>query len=337
MPLIDKSMTIDEIKKIARSTSDETLAFAAEDYKKAISLLPAEWIAASKGRATKYAAEGMLARLYMFQSNFSAAKPFLNDIIASGKYTMESNYVNCFTDSHDNGTERVWEIQFTGGQLGEGNFFPTGCLPESFLDKTIMPFPGASTAMPVSKSLYNAYEPGDKRRNLSILKGWVKAGVADTISKFIIKYSHYDTYTPKDASDWANNIPILRYTDVKIMYAEALNEEGYVANGEAFSILNEVRTRAGLAALSATDLPDKVAFRNAIINERRVEFAFEGLRWFDLVRWGLAKNVMNSFFALPEQGNGLYSMKDHQTLFPIPFNEMANYNDAKIMWQNPGY
>jgi len=329
MPLIDKSMTSDEIKKIGRSTKEETLAFAAEDYKKAGTLLPAEWATASKGRATKYAAEGMLARLYLFQSNFSAAKPLLSDIITSGKYTMESDYVNCFTDSKDNGPERVWEVQFTGGLLNEGSQLPTLCLPEGFNDKTIMPFPGSSTAMPVSNDLFTAYEPGDKRKDLSVLftNGY----------NYIIKYVHYDTYTPKSGTDWANNLPILRYTDVKMMYAEVLNEEGYAANGEAFNILNSVRTRAGLPSLSATNLPDKVAFRNAIIKERRVEFAFEGLRWFDLIRWGIVLNTINQYLATPVRGNGLYSMKDYQMILPIPFEEISSYNDSKIMPQNPGY
>jgi hypothetical protein len=329
MPLIDKSMTSDEIKMITRSTKDETLTFAAEDYKKAITLLPAEWAAASKGRATKYAAEGMLARLYLFQSKFSAAKPLLNDIITSGKYTMEGDYVNCFTDSKDNGPERVWEVQFAGGLLNEGSQLPTLCLPEGFNDKTIMPFPGQSTAMPVSNDLFTAYEPGDKRKNLSV---FFYKNV-----NYVIKYTHYDAYTPKSGLDWANNLPILRYTDVKMMYAEALNEEGYAANGEAFNILNSVRTRAGLPSLSATNLPDKVAFRNAIIKERRVEFAFEGLRWFDLIRWGIVVNTINQYLATPVRGNGFYSMKDYQMILPIPFEEISSYNDSKIMPQNPGY
>ncbi|GAI51024.1 unnamed protein product, partial [marine sediment metagenome] len=172
------------------------------------------------------------------------AQPLLNTIIASGKYTMATNYVDCFLDSYDNGPERVWEVQFTGGQLGEGNMFITGELPEGFNDPTVSPFTGYSTALNVTKNLYYSYEPGDIRFNLSILKGWVNTGVVDTVSQFIIKYHHWDTYTPKDQRDWANNLPILRYTDVLMMNAEALNELGYVANGTAFSILNSVRARA---------------------------------------------------------------------------------------------
>lgn len=337
MPLIKTTLPISEVKKIGRSTIKETFAFAEEDYKKAIINLPEAWFGVNIGRGTKYAAMGMLARMHMFQSNFEAAKPLLANIINSKKYSMESLYVNSFLDSKDNGPERVWEVQFTGGQLGEGNQFISGLLPEGFKDLKVMPFSGFASVLYVADSLYHAYENGDIRRDLSILKGWTNSGVKDTISKFIIKYTHYDSYMPKDQADWANNIPILRYTDVLMMYAEASNELGYVPNGEAFTILNSVRARAGLKALTSSDLPNKESFKSAIIKERRVEFAFEGLRWMDLLRWNLATNIKNLQFAQKEQGAGRYKMNDFQKLWPIPFVEVSTYNDPAIMPQNPGY
>ena len=337
MPLIDKNLSVSEVKGIARSSTDETFKFVESDYKKAIDLLPEAWTGANLGRGTKFAGMGMLARMYMFQSNFTAAQPLLSAIISSKKYSMEPIYLNCFLDSKDNGSERVWEVQFTGGQLGEGNQFITGLLPEGFKDTKVMPFSGFSTALYVADSLYHAYENGDKRRDISILKGWTNAGVKDTISKFIIKYTHYDAYTPKDQTDWANNLPILRYTDVLMMNSEALNELGYVANGEAFAILNSVRTRAGLNPYTSANLSDKVAFRNAIIKERRVEFAFEGLRWMDLLRWKIATDIKNMQFAQKEQGSGRYKMEDFRKIYPIPFDEITRYNDSAKMPQNPGY
>jgi hypothetical protein len=337
MPIIDKTLTVDEVRKISRSSADETFKFAESDYKNAINLLPESWSGTNAGRGTKYAAMGMLARMYMFQSNFAAAQPLLATVIASKKYSMETNYLNCYLDSKDNGPERVWEVQFTGGQLGEGNFLITGLLPEGFKDTKYMPFSGYTSALYVADSLYRAYEPGDKRRDISILKGWVNAGVKDTISKFVVKFAHYDAYVPKDQQDWANNLPILRYTDVMMMNAEALNELNYAANGEAFTILNAVRARAGLSAYTSATLPDKVAFRNAIIKERRVEFAFEGLRWMDMLRWGIATSLKNMQFAQKEQGSSRYKMEDFRKLLPIPFDEITRYNDPAVMSQNPGY
>ena len=336
VPLLDKSLSIAEVKKVKRSTQDETFAFAAADYAKAAELLPESWGGANMGRVTKYAAQGMLARLYMFQGKFAQAKPLLASVINSGKYKLEDKYRNAFDDGFDNGKERVWEVQFTGGLTGEGQWFATGLLPEGFNDPSVMPFSGYSTAMTVNPELRDSYEKGDLRRDVSTLKGITKNGVRDTISIFVRKYSHY-TYVPKTQQDWANNIPILRYTDVKMMYAEALNEEGYMAGGEAFAILNEVRKRAGLPAKTAADLPNQGAFRQALRKERRVEFAFEGTRWLDLIRWGIAVETMNKFLADPLQGGGRYKMEPHQVLFALPFEEITRYDDSSVLPQNPGY
>jgi hypothetical protein len=227
-------------------------------------------------------------------------------------------------------------VQFTGGLTGEGQWFATGLLPEGFKDPSVMPFTGYSTAMNVNPSLYESYEKGDLRRDLSNLKGVTVNGIKDTISVFVRKYSHY-TYVPKTQQDWANNLPILRYTDVKMMYAEALNEEAYAAGGDALAILNEVRKRAGLPAKTAADLPTQNAFRQALRKERRMEFAFEGTRWLDLIRWGIAMETMNKFLANPLQGEGRYKMEEHQKIFAIPFEEITRYDDSSVLPQNPGY
>lgn len=337
MPLIDREMTVNETKTVARSSQDETFDFATADYKKAIELLPDTWSSTHAGRVTKNAAKGGLARLYMFRSDFSSAKPLLADIINSGLYKMESDYRDCFTDSKDNGSERVWEVQFNGNQSGEGQAFSTGMLPEGYTDGVIIPFSGYSTAMLVSKNMDEAYEEDDLRKDLSIVTDIMVNGALQSTHYYIIKYCHYDAYTPQDKNDWANNLPILRYTDVKMMYAECLNEEGYMSNGDAFNILNEVRSRAGLPALTSAEVPDQAAFRNAIIKERRVEFAFEGLRWNDLVRWGIATEVINKHFTHEDEGKGLYSMQDYRKIFAIPYNEISRYNDESVMWQNPQY
>jgi len=338
MPLINTSLSAEETKTIARSSQTETFAFAEADYKSAIDLLPEKWTGEDIGRVTKYAAEGGLARLYMFQSDFSSAKPYLSDIINSGLYAMEPDYVDCFTDSHDNGQERVWEIQFSGNLSGEGQQFATGLLPAGYTDAVLMPFSGYSTAMYVSLDMAGAYEDGDLRKDISIVSNIYVGGVLESTYHYILKYCHYDDYTPQTQNDWANNIPILRYTDVKMMYAECLNEEAYVADGEAFSIINAVRNRAGLSPLTSATVPDQDSFRQALIKERRVEFAFEGLRWNDLVRWGIAQEVINDHFMEDDEGGGTYSMDgDYREIFAIPYGELSRYNDESVMWQNPEY
>jgi tetratricopeptide (TPR) repeat protein len=346
VPLVTKTTPLPELRKIKRSTQEETFALAESDYKNAYALLPENWSSNNIGRATKYAAAGMLGRLYMFQSNYDSATVYLEKVIAKepALYKMESAYGDCFIDSKDNGKERVWEVQFIGGQLGEGSSFISGFIPEKLTipnDRYKAPFSGYSGNMRASEDLWAAYEESPKvdlRKDLSVITYVKISGIYDMQSKLVHKYCKYD-YTPKEKNDWANNLPILRYTDVKMMYAEALNQLSYVAdiNSVPFKILNEVRARAGLDPLTPTELPDKDAFQEAIIQERRVEFAFEGLRWCDLIRWGIAVDTMNEHFKHADEGSGRYSVKDYQILLPIPFAEMSAYNDKSVMWQNDGY
>jgi SusD family. len=184
--------------------------------------------------------------------------------------------------------------------------------------------------------LYESYETGDLRRDWNIQKGYIgKGNVVDQVTCFFIKFGHGTIPATKD--DYEVNLPILRYTDVLMMYAEVLNELGYASSGDAFDYLNAVRKRAGLAAKTSADLPDQASFRTAIFNERRWEFADEFLRWYDIVRSGNAVSTMNKFLARTENGTTLYKMKDTQIIFPIPQYELDINKDTKIMWQNPGY
>lgn len=127
-----------------------------------------------------------------------------------------------------------------------------------------------------------------------------------------------------------NDQILLRYADVLLMYAEALNEIGYDASEGSVALkqLNDVRERAGLGKLSNVDLPDQSSFRRAILDERQREFPYEGHRWYDLVRMGLAKEVMR---------NEGFDIQDYQLLFPIPQNEIEKIGNTEILWQNPGY
>ena len=337
MPLFDKPVTTEEVKGIKRSTQEETFDFAVADYKRAIELLPEAWTGNHIGRVTKYAAAGMLGRLYMFRGDFANAKTYLAQVIRSEKYRKATNYRDCFSDDHDNDAERVWAVQFMGGQSGEGNEYPSSALPQGANPNPYMPFGGFNTATRVSENMIAAYEPGDLRKDITTATGLTINNTLDTVSWWCIKYTWDIAYTPQVQGDWANDINILRYTDVEMMYAEALNEEGYSPNGDAFRIINEVRARAGLEPLDPAVVNDKDKFREAIKRERRVEFCWEGLRWLDLVRWGDAVNVMNEHLLHPDEGAGRYHVEPYQTLFQIPFDQLSRYNNPDILWQNPGY
>lgn len=335
VPLIDRVLSTPETLQVGRSTQEETFAFAANDYKTAIDLLPAERTGKGLGRVTKYAAMAGLARLYMFQSDFSSAAPLLKSIIDSGKYAMAENYVDCFDDAFDNTEERVWEVQFMSGGLGEGNTFPASFFPEGY-NKAEYNIPGSAAFMDVSTDFVNAYEEGDLRKDITIIAD-ITVGSSIREGWYVHKWLH-NTAVPVNHDDYAINWPIVRYTDVIMMYAECLNEAGYAADGEAFTLINKVRARAGLAPLTATTTPDQAAFRKAIMQERRVEFAFEGLRWWDLVRWDTALEVMNNFLKQAENQAGTYQMgSNDRKIYAIPNTEIDRYGNTSVMWQNPGY
>ncbi len=335
MPLIDRQTAIEKIRQTPRSTQEQTLDLAREDLQKAADLLPEVYPAKYSGKATRYAAKGILARLYLFERNHAAAKPLLEEIINSGKYEMFAKYADSFADQYDNGKEHVFQIQYNSGLVGEGNELVYTLAPEN-IRSSLFPQGGRSISLPVSIDLYESYEPNDIRRDFTIQSGHISnTGAENRGSLFYIKFAHGSI--PPDKTDYEVNVPVLRYTDVRLMYAEILNEEGYTAGGEAFQILNDVRKRAGLPPLTTQEVPDQAAFRDQLFKERRVEFAGEFLRWFDLVRSGRALATMNAFLKRPDEGGGRYVMKDYQAIFAIPNNELNINPNRDVMYQNPGY
>lgn len=339
MPLITKTATFDEVKTIARSTQEETFTQALADYENAWGLLPEKWESKYAGRGTKASAAAMAGRLYMFMNRPGDALPWLKRVYEDPNHDFAENYVDCFTDNFDNTAERVWEAQFTGGNLGEGqqaasSFFPEGC--HGLQDE--LSFQGTTAAVTVSDDLRDDFETGDLRREVSMRNNLLVNGTAD-ITWRVAKYMHYVKYMPTSIKDWANNIPIIRYTDVALLYAEALNATSFSNTGEAIAILNKVRERAGLTTFKAGDseVADQASFLRTLQEERRHELAFEGQRWADLVRWDIVEEVMNKFFAQDSEGASRYKMARHHRLLPIPKTEMDRYNNTAVMWQNEGY
>ena len=172
-----------------------------------------------------------------------------------------------------------------------------------------------------SESLVNSYATNDDRKNLITYVN-AAANVCLMNKFFDVKSDTYNVV--------GNDQILLRYADVLLMYAEALNEIGYDASEGSVALkqLNDVRERAGLGKLSNVELPDQSSFRRAILDERQREFPYEGHRWYDLVRMGYAKEIMK---------NEGFDIQDYQLLFPIPHNEIEKIGNTEILWQNPGY
>lgn len=341
VPLVTTTLTIDESYSVNRSTVEALYSQIETDLTTAADYLPANHDAGNTGRATTWAARGYLGKVYLFMSGYPLAanrwedaRKRFKEVIDAGVFEFFTDYAAIYDHGHEGEKQQVFSIPFVSGQDGNGNPYPTrnasnDVAPLSFAEGGV-PFGGSPFNLFLSNSIVEAYEPGDLRKDVSILSSWRhKSGETITTLPTAKKYQNGPVV---QANDWDIDWIALSYTDVRMMYAEVLNELGYQSSGEAFTILNDVRQRAGLEPKTGADVPNQETFRRWVAQERRVEFAFENLRWFDLVRTDRALDVMGDF--LSEYGLGANVKSRDQYIYPIP---QAVLNMTPHLGQNDGY
>ncbi len=244
----------------------------------------------SKIRGSQNAAKALLARVYLYQQNYQMAAATASDVITNGGYTLLPNYADVFATEEN--AESIFEISFSQlerNRIAEYNF------PKSL---------NGRREVEPSQDLLDAFEENDQRFDASL-------AFASTLA-YAIKYD--------DLNLGADNFIVIRLADMYLIRAEALAK----SSGDVTQIkadLNIIRNRAGLSNFNSNDINQLIT---AIEKERRVEFAFEGQRWFDLVRTGRAVEVLFNVTS------------PNQTLFPIPFDELQTNLDPGMV-QNPGY
>lgn len=303
-----------------RAPVAEVYAQIEADLTAAGSVLPSSYTGVNVGRATSIAAKALLGKVYLFENKFPEAESKLAEIIPSAPSPLIS-YDQVFGLGRDNNAEIIFSIQYLTGGFSEGNTFASGFVPQ--LSGTTIIGVTATSLNLGSKDLYNSFEPGDLRFNVSI--GAFSSG--STVYYYAKKLIYS---TVPSGSEGDNDWPVLRWGDVILMYAEALNENNRTP--EALIQLNKVRTRAGLTPkLNLT----KVDARIAIQKDRRIELCFEGERWFDLIRWNIFIPVMEAFKTnYPPTSGAFANIVPELSLFPIPTRERSlNPN----LSQNPGY
>lgn len=297
-----------EALKVARYSDEQMFDLIAGDLKEIVdnNYLPETYSSADMGRATSGAAKALLGKVYLTFHKWTEAKDILSQLI--GKYQLVSPIAQVFNVDNKNNNEIIFAVHFNKEIEGEGHSY--------WYNLT-----NASDYTNQTSSLLNTFPTGDTRKDL-ITYVQVEKNVR-LMNKF------YDTKSPTFKTVGNDQI-LLRYADVLLMYAEALNEIQYDASEGSLALkyLNAVRQRAGISNLTAKQLPTQDKFRKGILVERQREFPYEGQRWFDLVRMGFAKSVMAE--------NGV-EIKDYQLLFPIPQQEIEKVGDKSILWQNPGY
>ena len=320
VPLILAPTSSTEGLNAEQASVDVIYSQIIKDLTEAEVVLPLSYTGSDVGRAPKGAASGLLAKVYLTRQQWTLAAQKCKEIIDSNVYSLWDDYAKVFQVGTENQKEVLFSVQFATG-LSNGNSMMVLSMPRS----KVPGLTGNEADVPTD-DLVNTYEKGDRRKEVTIRNSLVVGGTTYPFTNCYFKY--YDPAAFSNSGDSGVNYPILRYSDVLLMYAEALNEQtGPTAT--AYALVNQVRQRArnGVSGV----LPDvsgltQETLRSAILKERRVELAFEGQRWFDLIRTGTMVAVMKA--------SGKTSVQPFHVLLPIPQREIDTNKQLK---QNLGY
>ena len=273
VPLVlNEATSADDDKENVQVPIAQIYSQIAADLTEAESSLPST---AKGGRATKGAAAALLGKVYLTQGDKTSAASALKRV--SG-YSLVDNYTDLWGVENEFNKESIFEVSYESGYGVLGNLYTSAMNTE--LGATVT---SGSRNFP-TKSLISSYEAGDTRFEASIAGiGSEAVGFAADGAGWCIKYG---TTNPSTDNDGPNNWVVLRYADVLLMLAEALGE-----STESYGYINQVRARAGLGAISSSTAG---TFAEKLLQERKVELAFEGHRWPDLKRFGVAASVMSS-------------------------------------------
>lgn len=355
---VPKIVTIPGVKDfqsdslVTRVSKEEIYTLIISDLQFAVDNLPVKGNGNTQvGRANKAAAEGMLAKVYMYQQNWQKVYDLTADVVSSGLYSLVKNKADTLTDFNvifrerasgnvggNNNTESVFEVQ-TGVNVGENAVSPLYSNGQGPRGKGGWDDLGFGWNTP-SLDLANAYEAGDTRKTGTIIfvQPTVNAGGAgntgttlwdgfripsqDSVANQRYNYKGYSSVTGETPQTSGSkdtkpkNIRVMRYAEILLMNAEAAVK----LSKDALTPLNMIRNRAGLSSLS-------VATVNDVWKERRAELAMEQDRFFDLVRQGRAGQVLRAL--------GKPFVDGKHEVFPIPQAEI-DLSNGKLK-QNPGY
>ena len=359
VPLVTTPMKPADILKVQRASADSVYAQIIRDLTDAENL-PAKGAYSSDDayRASRGFAKTMLAKTYMFRGEYAKAEEVLREMVETDRdYALFSDYGMNWQQKYENGSESIFEIN---NKMYDKDIATGTNVPHYFTSRNVSGYQGYGFHVP-SKDLYNAYDSDDPRITYVFTQtGDRYAGDTECQDNSQSPTGFHDykmtvpTAEKKGYDVWMipYNIRILRYADVLLMYAEALNENNKPA--QALVWLNKVRERARntnpidprrdkqayVPKVSASTLPDitttdKDALRKIIWHERRVELAMEGWRRDDLMRQKRFGTVMKAYAAKYGTMKGANFNDSRDYLLPIPQTEIDKSN--QVLTQNPGY
>ena len=345
VPLVTYKINDASEANIPKTTVDKIYEQIDADLKTAEESLPETWSTEYLGRLTWGAARSLHARTYMMRNDWNNMYTASTDVIKKGLYNLRTPYNEIFTDDGENSGGSIFELQCTA----------TAALPQSdIIGSQFCEVQGVRGADQwdlgwgwhmATELMAQAYEPGDPRKNATLLyfrrsdsepitpentnEPYGESPVSPAIGAYFNKKAYTDPALRKEYTNkgyWVN-IRLIRYADVLLMGAESANEKGI--SGEAIDYLEQVRARArgtNTNILPKVTTTDQGELREAIRHERRVELGLEFDRFYDLVRWGIAKEVL--------QAAGK-NYQDKNALLPLPQTEIDK--SKGVLVQNPDY
>lgn len=330
---------------LPNATKADLFAAILSDFSDAVSGLPDSWDNLNTGRATSWAAKSFIGKVNVWKEDWPAAIAAFEEVVNNGPYRLMDNYEDNFNYARENNAESIFEIQY-GGPFSDDNLWVfDDTHSEDFKASQGIGrgwYWDASNGAPAGKlgwwaptqSLVDAFEDGDVRKSAVLYQDGDTYYTYDGGGQYVLPYdtswseTNYtlkkyrgpnNTVSGNHASNGQadfDNERWFRFAELKLLYAEALIQGGNATIAE--QQINDIRNRAGLADLApGTDLME------AMMQEKRVELAFEPHRWFDITRWGIGASVFGS------------AWNDNYNVFPFPLSEIERSNGLLI--QNSGY
>lgn len=361
VPLILNVITREEGLEATRAPKDDVIAAATEDLDFAESVLNIDPLFGQIGRATSKSAIAVKTRMKLYNGDFAGAAAEakkLIDLAASNPSTigLVDDYESVFSADNENNREVLFDIQFTEGTQGEGNFMQVGLAPGpegspgggwgsyTPTDQLANSFYMTDGLSIDESPLYNPDEPYANRdprmyANLFIpgVSTWRGAIYDASLSGFspffaIRKWVDLDaTIGENGCSCNETNFILYRYGDILMSYAEAVNEISGPTS-EVYDAINQIRARAGMP--DVTPGLSQGEMRDVIRHERHVEFAWEGTRRDDLIRWEIAADIIPNVTLFGESIDSRVFVTPKHNLWPVPQKEI---DQNPNLTQNPGW
>tara|TARA_R110002050_G_scaffold286121_2_gene436281 strand:- start:4761 stop:6251 length:1491 start_codon:yes stop_codon:yes gene_type:complete len=341
VPLMDRVYSPSETLEIGRSPVGDIYDFIIADLQSAISLLPTSYTANQLGKATSWSAKALLGKVYLTRSGpsygiegpgmdsneYSLAINIFDDIINNGPFDYENDYASIFAYDNENNSEIIFDIQYNAG-ASVGGDYPSITVPDGYLRVNDAGFTNGEDTKRVSEDLINSYSAADTRDDFNIIYGYTDENNLFVGSVFFGKYLDLN-FKGTDRFDWSLNYPVIRYTDLQMMRAEAILMSSVGRQSDVDGVVNFIRNRAGLTTtVTGVNI-------DTLLEEKRLEFACESKRWDDLIRTGKVIDVINAWIPIEDVSNKMSQMEANYIIYPVPSNEITVKEG--LYTQNPGY